>query len=283
MQLSLPSPTRKLFLATGLAALVCAGTVTGVTAAAAVPTSHHAPKVFTTDHGLCYTVTTAGSGITIPPAGSVTLKNQFSAFKPTISSQPVIHCNPVEKILPTGQVFPITNPAAHILCFPITPPTTQPTPPVQVANQFGTADLQPGQPNLLCLPTWKKLTAPPNKTKPQPPGLSHYTCYPVQVTSGAYAPPAGIMLKDEFGGPTTVTVNPVPQELCLPTQKTVVTPVGTKIYKIVPGAMHLLCFPVSTTPTKPHVFDQNQFTGPGVQIGIGQTLALCVPSTKKII
>jgi len=280
MPQSLWSRTRRLLPAAAVAVLAITGTVAGVTAASASPAPRPA-TTFTTDHQLCYTVTSAGPGITIPPAGAVTLKNQFSSFKPAISTPPVIHCNPVEKILPTGQVVPITNPAAHALCFAITPPKTQPAPLVTVTNQFGSAKLQPGQPNLLCLPTWKSLKAPPNKTKPQPPGLSHYTCYPVTVVSGAYKPPP-VMLKDEFGGPTSVQVNPVPQELCLPTQKTVVTPVGTKIYKIVPGAMHLLCFPVSQTPIKTPVFDQNQFTGPGTAIGIGRTFALCVPSTKKI-
>ena len=96
------------------------------------------------------------------PAG-VRLIDQFSpnGFVPAIVNPAVVHCNPVEKILPTGQVFPITNPNAHLACFNIKPPSTQPTPTVQVTNQFGTGTLIPGQPNLLCVPSWKSLTGPP--------------------------------------------------------------------------------------------------------------------------
>jgi hypothetical protein len=279
---SLGLRARTLTLIGALSVLAASGTVAGVTAASAAAHPAHPAITYTTDHQLCYFIKTVGPGLKIPPAGSVTLVNQFSKFQPTINP-PTIHCNPVEKILPDGQVFPITNPNAHLLCFPITVASTQPTPMVSVSNQFGTAVLQLAQPNLLCLPTWKNLTKPPNKSKPQPPGLSHYTCYPVaKVVSGGYTPPAPIMLKDEFGGPTTVQVYAVPNRLCLPTEKIVATPTGTKIYKIVPGAMHLLCFSVTPTPFK-SLFDQNQFTGPGVKITLEQTDSLCLPSTKKKI
>ena len=279
----MPRPLRSrawALIATGtLVVLATGGAVAGVTAASAAA-SRHAAKTYTTDHQLCYLIKSVGPGIMIPPAGSVTLKNQFSKWQPKISP-PTIHCNPVEKILPTGKVVPITNPNAHQLCFPITQ-SKQPTPNVSVTNQFGTAVLQLTQPNLLCLPTWKSLKAPPDESTPQPPGLSHYACYPVvKVLAGGYKIPAPLMLKDEFGGPTTVQVSPVPSRLCLPTVKTVVTPTGTKTYPIIAGAMHLLCFPVSPTRFLP-VFDQNQFTGPGVAITLPETNALCLPSTKKI-
>jgi len=66
----------------------------------------------------------------------------------------------------------------------------------------------------------------------------------VKVASGGYAPPR-VMLQDEFAsGPVPATVNPVPVELCLPTEKIV----GTRVFKIINPAMHLLCFPVSPTP-----------------------------------
>jgi hypothetical protein len=275
---------KRLLLTAAAAVLATGGTVGGVAAASAA--SHQAAKTFTTDHQLCYTVGT-GNGFTLP--GTITLKNQFSpkGFEPTISTTPVLHCNPVEKILPSGQVFPITNPHAHLLCFGITAAAAQPTPEVSVTNQFGTADLQPGQPNRLCLPTWKSLKAPPDRTPSQPPGLSHYTCYPVKVRSGAYRPPA-VMLKDEFTAkPVPAQVIPTPNELCLPTVKIVTTPTLSKIYRIVPGAMHLLCFPLATqTPIKSPVFDENQFAPVppgGVRVTIARTSALCLPSTKKII
>jgi hypothetical protein len=288
MPASLSPPFRK--LAAAAVVLVAAGaTVAGVATASASPAAHRTAATYHTDHQLCYTVASATPGGFVLP-GTITLKNQFSTkgFKPTISTTPVLHCNPVKKILPSGQVFPITNPAAHLLCFGITAPTTQPTPLVSVTNQFGTADLQPAQPNMLCLPTWKSLTAPPDKAKNHPPGLSHYTCYPVTVKSGAYTPPGTLMLKDEFTPkPVPMQINPTPDELCLPTVKIVTTPTATKTYGIVAGAMHLLCFPtLGQTPIKSPVFDQNQFAPSppgGVAVNIARTFALCLPSTKKIL
>jgi hypothetical protein len=275
--------------ATAVVLVSTAGIVAGVAAASASPAAHRAAKTYQTDHQLCYTVAASTAGGFVLP-GTITLKNQFSTrgFKPKISTAPVTHCNPVEKILPSGKAFPITNPAAHLLCFGITAPTAQPTPLVSVSNQFGTANLQPAQPNLLCLPTWKSLKAPPNKARHQPPGLSHYTCYPVIMKSGAYKPPGTLMLKDEFTPkPVPMQVNPTPDELCVPTVKIVTTRITTKIYKIVPGAMHLLCFPtLGQTPVKSPVFDQNQFAPSppgGVGVPIARTLALCLPSTRKII
>jgi sugar lactone lactonase YvrE len=260
--------------------IVSAGAASaGVVAAAASPAPHHlAQATFQTDHQLCYVAAAAGPGITLPPPGSITLDNQFGRFQPTLSRADQ-HCNPVEKIMPGGHDFPITNPSAHLLCWKITAGTTK-QPPVTVTNQFGAGTLSLGDASQLCLPTWKSLTAPPHKTPRQPPGLSHYTCYPVQkVTSGGYKA-AQPKLQDEFAAhPVQVTVTFTPSQLCVPTTKTVVTKAGTKVYKIVPGAKELLCFPVSQTPRKTPVFDQDQFTGPGVRMTIQRTLGLCVPST----
>lgn len=254
----------------GLVAVAIPGVVVGV--AVASPSQAAAPPPV--DHQLCYTA--SATGFHIPPG--IVLKNQFSpnGFTPTVTSM-VIHCNPVQKTLPSGQVFPITNPNAHLACFTITAPT-QPTPMVKVTNQFGSATLLPSQPNLLCLPTWKSLTGPPNQTPNQPPGLNHFTCYPVKLVSGSYAPPAGIKLQDEFApAPVSVSVNPVPTELCLPTEKIV----GGVDYPIINAATHLLCYPVSTTPIKTPVWDQNQF-GTAV-VTINRTTTLCLPSTKQIV
>ncbi len=242
-----------------------------VTAASAASPSAAPPPV---DHQLCYTGT--GTGFQIPTAG-VILKNQFSpgGFVPTIGGL-TLNCNPVQKTIPTGQVFPITNPNAHLACFRITAPT-QPTPTVSVTNQFGSATLVPSQPNLLCLPTWKSLTGPPNRTPNQPPGLNHFTCYPVRVQSGAYTPPP-VMLQDEFtSAPVGAQVSPTPTELCLPTEK-IVNGVDNPIIN---AAMHLLCFPVSPTPIVPQVFDENQFGTSTV--AISRTNTLCLPSTKQIV
>jgi hypothetical protein len=270
----------KSFRATGMklalaaaVALGAGGTVAGVAAASPSHVRIAAPPPV--DHQLCYSA--AGPNFKKIPA-SVMLINQFSpnGFVPTIAPTAVIHCNPVAKTLPDGQVFPITNPNAHLACFPITAPTPQPTPTVVVTNQFGSATLIPSQPNLLCLPSWKSLTGPPKRKPATPPKLSHFTCYPVKVAAGAYNPPP-VMLQDEFAkAPVPATVNPVPVELCLPTEKIV----GNHVFKIINPAMHLLCFPVTPTPIIPKVWDENQF-GTSV-VHIRATNWLCVPSTKKI-
>jgi hypothetical protein len=269
MSLSLRSRTIKIGLAAAVAVAATAATAAGVAATSAPSAAAAAPI----DHQLCYTATAD-----FPPPPVVQLKNQFSpkGFIPKIGEF-AIHCNPVLKITPTAS-FPIKHPKAHLACWTITEPT-QPTPLVQVTNQFGAAELQPGQPNLLCLPTWKSLTGPPDQKLPQPPGLSHFTCYPVLKTvSGGYNPPP-VMLKDEFAPkPVSAQVSSVPQELCLPTQKTVLS--TKKVYKIVNPVWHLLCFGVSPTPTRP-AWDQNQFgTSP---VKIIQTQWLCLPSTKQLV
>jgi hypothetical protein len=269
MSLTLRSSTMKIGLAAAVVMAVTAGTVAGV-AAASPPSAAAAAPI---DHQLCYT-----AAANFPPPPVVRLKNQFSTrgFVPKIGAF-AIHCNPVLKITPSGK-FPIRHPKTHLACWTITE-KTQPTPLVQVANQFGSAVLQPGQPNLLCLPSWKSLTGPPNQPTPQPGGLSHFTCYPILKTvSGSYNPPP-VMLKDEFAPkPVSAQVSPVPQELCLPTQKTVIA--KKQIWRIVNKTWHLLCFPVTPTPTHP-AWDQNQFGTSALKII--RTQALCLPSTKTIV
>jgi hypothetical protein len=86
------------------------------------------------------------------------------------------------------------------------------------------------------------------------------------------------MLQDEFAPkPVNAQVNPVPAELCLPTEK--ILPSG-KVFKIINPALHLLCFPVSPTPIISPVFDENQFGTRTVTISPARWL--CVPSTKKL-
>lgn len=224
---------------------------------------------------MCYTATGK-----FPIPRGVELFNQFArrGFRPKIGAV-AFHCNPVEKIIATtGQAFPITNRAGHLLCFHMAA-ARQPTHEVQVTNQFGTGSLITGQPNLLCLPSWKNLKKPPNMKVPQPPNLSHFTCYPVREVPGAvgYQPPP-LRLKDQFAGkPVQVKVSAVPQELCLPTKKVV----GKKVFPIINAAAHVLCFPVSRTPIVRRVFDQNQFGTEAIKIV--STRWLCLPSIKQVI
>jgi hypothetical protein len=260
----------------------CGLAVVVVTGASATATKSATPPPV--DHQLCYSALSRAYKV---PTGRVRLINQFSpnGFVPHISHQAVLHCNPVMKTiqLPAGpQVYKVTNPAAHLACLPITEPITQPIHIVSVQNQFGQAVMQTGQPNLLCLPSWKGLTGPPHKAVNHPPGLNHFTCYPV-TPQGAYKPPPVILLRDEFSTKNVpVQVQPEPQELCLPTKKIVtVSATSTKTYPIINPVLHLLCFGVSPTPIKPAVWDQNQFGT--AKVSIRATKWLCLPSTKQLI
>ena len=258
--------------------LAVGGIAAGTATAGTTGTPHHraqtaqaAPPV---DHQLCYNA--YGSQFAIP--SGIRLINQFSpnGFIPVITPTVTVHCNPVQKTA-SGVVYPITNPNAHLACYPISE-TTQPTPTVVVTNQFGSATLVPSQPNLLCVPSWKSLTGPPGKSPTTPPNLNHFTCYPVSVKSGAYHPPT-VLLQDEFASaPVSASVNPVPSELCLPTEK--ILPSG-QVFPIINPTLHLLCFQVSQTPIIPQVWDENQFgTSP---ITISSTKWLCAPSTKTVV
>ena len=259
-------------------AVAAALLATGATTADATIAGAHAarPSPIRVDHQLCYTVAARGFRV---PSAAVLLVNQFSpkGFRPRIGAA-VLHCNPALKVLPTGGVVPITNPRAHLACFKITA-QRQPVHLVTVSNQFGHAPMTTGQPNLLCLPSWKSLTGPPRMKPAQPPGLSHFTCYPVKLPAGTagFNPPP-IQLRDQFAPrPVSVRVSRVPVELCLPTKKIV----RGQVFPMVNPVMHLLCFPVTHTPARPRVFDQNQF-GTAV-VTIGRTSMLCVPSVKHII
>jgi hypothetical protein len=239
-----------------------------------------ATKAPPVDHQLCYVAT----GTFKVPATGVQLFDQFNpnGFTPKIDTHAATLCNPVRKTLPNKQVFKVTNPAAHLVCFPMSAENAQPAPSVIVANQFGKATLQPGKPNGLCVPSWKSLTGPPNKTPNTPPNLNHFTCYPVTVTSGAYKPPAGILLRDEFASANVkVTVDPSPRELCLPAKKTITTSAQKKSYPMVNPDVHLLCYRVTKTPIKNPVYAQNQFGSATMKVSI--TRWLCVPSKKQLL
>lgn len=262
---------RRVWLSVAAAVVVAGGALFGVQVAGARTPASQPTGL---DHFTCYKAT--ATGFKAPPG--VRLVNQFApnGFVPVIGKI-AFHCNPTQKTIP-GAVFPINNPNAHLACFKIT--ATQAAEKVQVQNQFGTAILTTSSPTLLCLPSWKSLTGPPNQTPNQPPGLDHFTCYPVKYFPGSkrFRPPAGITLQDQFTTqPIAVTVG-LPKLLCLPTEK--ILPTG-QTYPITNPNAHLLCFAVSQTPIITHIFDQNQFgQGP---LTVRQTSTLCLPSFKKIV
>jgi hypothetical protein len=239
----------------------------------------YAPPV---DHQLCY----AASGTFGVPTAGVTLYDQFNpkGFTPQISKKASLLCNPVvKKLTATGQVFGVTNSRAHLVCFPMTARNTAPTKTLLVSNQFGQADLVvPGNAaNAVCVPSWKSLTSPLHKAANTPPGLNHFTCYPVAVNAGAYHPPP-ILLKDEFTQKkVAVQVNPAPQELCLPAKKVIQSRAGNHVYPVVNPTLHLLCFAVTKTPIRNAVYAQNQFGS--AKMRVTRTKWLCLPSTKQIV
>jgi hypothetical protein len=264
---------RTVAVATAVVLLGAVGTVAGLNASAGASVPAAQPTGL--DHFLCYSATPV-SGVQYPR--KLVLKNQFNraGFVPTVQQEPLVHCNPVQKTV-GSHVFPITNPNAHLLCFPITE-ATQATFKVQVINQFGKADLLTGQPSALCLPTWKSLTGPPNMTPNQPPGLDHFVCYPVQYadTTRFHIPPK-VLLQDQFAATAVRVQVTTPVTLCVPTTKIA----NGVVYKANNPRAHLLCFTVSKTPIKTPVFDQNQFGTD--ELNIQQTTVLCLPSFKKII
>ncbi len=276
MSRSRRSPVAKVALAMCLVALTVGGTLLAIGGSSGAASSSAV-----VDHQLCYTAT--ATGFKIPP--NVVLEDQFATKGFAAKVGPLVkNCNPVQKTvdLPAGpKVTRITNPNAHLACFKITAPT-QPTKTVVVTNQFGSGTLSVGQPQILCLPTWKSLTGPPQEPVDQPPYLSHFTCYSVTYVAGTpqYKVPGPVSLRDEFTpatvGPTPVKVG-APKLLCLPTTKIVD---GTT-YKLVNAKWHLLCFSVSKTPIRTPVFDLNQFGK--ATVNITKTNLLCLPSTKKVI
>jgi len=271
----IPTMRRPILSATGVLALAVAGTAFGATAAsgatarAPVPTA----KVPKLSHQLCYT--SAAKGFKIP--AGVTLFDAFTpgGFTPKIGAA-TLNCNPVAKTVKssTGKTttYPITYPAGHLACFSITGKTLKLPKFITVANQFGKGMLFPGQPDYLCLPTWKSLVRPPHNKMAEPPFLDHFTCYPVKSQGKFTVPP--LILRDEFGK-SSPRVSNVPTQLCLVTKKAV----HGRIFKVVhPGGL-LVCFPVNKTPIRNPVYDQNQFGN--ARVTIRQVSVLCLPSVSS--
>ncbi len=239
--------------------------------------AQHVPTI---DHFLCYSATS--TAFSSPP--SPQLENQFNMGGFSVTPVAVTeHCNPVQKKLPNRRVTPISNPVAHLLCWSITTSMIQPTFTVDEFNQFGSAQLNsttvpPGQPTSLCLPTWKSLTGPPDQSPSQPPGLDHFTCYPVSYVR-ATPPfpdiPKFVTLTDQFGE-HFATVG-APTQLCVPTQKTI----GSHVTPITDPTDNLLCFAVTLRRHGLHrtVFDQNQFGTGLVKVTNAETL--CLPSENQ--
>lgn len=223
-------------------------------------------------HFLCYKV--GIQVISTPWPKTVTLSN-FLQPTPTafaISPDQLVHCNPAEKMVPKA-TYAIVNPNGHLLCAGVKQTGKgAPSTSAIVANQFGHGTVRIGPAQYLCLPSWKSLTAPPVEPVSAPPGLDHFTCYPVAGTTKGFSFPSPVKVQDEFAAaPVTVRLGRA-GALCVPTTKTV-NGATTKANFNDPS---LLCFAVSKTPIVTPVFDLNQFGNETVNVQLTQSL--CVPS-----
>jgi hypothetical protein len=218
------------------------------------------------DHFLCYY--TSADSFTTP---LVTVQDQFNTYGPLQPQDgtgfvPDYLCNPVQKTLPGGLVYGVSNPTAHLVCFNDAtgtgpPPGTD----VSVTNQFGSGTVTVGKTTTLCVPSWKfdpngntsnpldasGSVAPTSWTDPGNLGLNHFQCYSVTTPSGATGqftnkPTSPIGLDNQFGHEDDTVGNPV--QLCAPAIKTVVDASGNALTPPslinadgLTGA-HLLCF-----------------------------------------
>jgi hypothetical protein len=228
------------------------------------------------DHFLCYTARVAAPAV---PKG-IQLANpiQPTPFAPAFGLA-TTHCNPANKSVPAA-LFTAKNPLAHLLCWTIA--FKWPAATVLVSNQFGKAVMKTGSPNKLCLPSWKDNIAPPGAAlPPQPPGLDHFTCYPLTAVPGAYGfkPPA-VKVEDEFSAPRFVPIKlGLATSLCVPTLKILPTGFAYKPQGV--NDPSLVCYPTSPTPFWKFVFDSNQFGGEKVYPNAKRE-GFCVPSTLSV-
>jgi hypothetical protein len=87
----------------------------------------------------------------------VGLTDQFQSIQAKVKN-PKELCNPVEKTrLDNGEVTPIMNPPAHLVCFEIKQQPPADGPIVRVKNQFGIGTLDVRAQELLCLPSFKNI------------------------------------------------------------------------------------------------------------------------------
>jgi hypothetical protein len=233
-------------------------------------------------HFLCYG---AAAPNFPPPPTTVKLWNKINtaSFVPKFAGV-AIHCNPVTKRVSVGGVlktYPMLNPRSHLLCWKISGP--QPTTHlVAMANQFGTASLAIGAPNLFCVPSWKN-RANFTPIKPvDPPNLDHFTCYPLTVNSSTknFSPPAAVSVQDQF---VTSFVNikvGLANELCVPTLKVLSSGVSYPPYSSADKS--LVCFATTKTPYWKNFYDQNQF-GKAQIFATSPPENLCLPTVLRTL
>jgi hypothetical protein len=113
------------------------------------------PNEIMPDHFTCYPTRLAGNTHFKPPT-AIQVKDQFAPGPIQVQiGVPVELCVPTQKSVKNVVKGPITNPAAHLLCFEVT--QTPVISPIWDKNQFGTGQLNITNTRMLCLPSDKKL------------------------------------------------------------------------------------------------------------------------------
>lgn len=115
----------------------------------------------------------------------------------------------------------------------------------------------------------------PSAAADQPPRLDHFKCYTANVTS-ASGHVANVRLRDQFGV-TSAVVARLPDRLCNPVEKTLLSGSVTRIEN--PRA-HLVCYRIQDSGVGPReVRVRNQF---GIaRLSVGAAQRLCLPSWKS--
>jgi hypothetical protein len=119
----------------------------------ATATATEAPAVVFS-HFLCYQPNPQGNPPP-PPRNVVNLKDQFNSFQTQLGPA-VLFCTPVQKHLQPGVApLPVPPPADHLTCYLLQGPPANKR--VQALHQLDRPILTIAQPQLLCVPTHKKV------------------------------------------------------------------------------------------------------------------------------
>jgi hypothetical protein len=108
------------------------------------------------DHFKCYSV------LSDPVNLTATLSHQFGSETPVVLN-PVYLCNPAEKVLPDGTVYPVNNLRGHFVCYQVANGIPLEGKDVIVTDQFIAANLLLETPELLCVPSEKQIPVQPSE------------------------------------------------------------------------------------------------------------------------
>ena len=220
-----------------------------------------AGQLATVNHFQCYRVDpgTPWKPVTLP------LTTQFGTEKAAVG-QLVVLCAPAHK---NGSA--VTNPTAHLACYPIKAEGFQPKS-VVITNQFQkSAPMTVVAPVTLCVPSGKAvtITAGPPLKPPVVKGLDNYECFSIKSAGIATH---DIHVVDQFGTANGSSLQPL--SLCAPAQ------INGSPY--VDSTTHLVCYGVKLGPDvkATPVSIRNRF---GIATAtVVKRQSLCVPSTKKL-